>query len=103
MRLPQQMALCWQNLGLFCHRDAHHPNTRHPIGWFRLRVGRRPILSCMILYFMLQAVLYDTPICRLSAKADNPVLACVIKWIAKNQVVNGSLVCSKIVPLISEV
>jgi hypothetical protein len=66
-------------------------------------LSSRSFITCMIFCFMLQAVLYDTPICRISDKADNPVLAWVIKWIAKNQVVSGSLVCLKIVPLINEV
>ena len=39
----------------------------------------------------------------LSARADNPVLAWLIKKIARNHVRNGNLVLSIIVPAVSEV
>jgi len=52
---------------------------------------------------MLQAVLYDTPNARFKDKEEIPVLACVIRCIAKNQRVRGSLVLAKIVPLVTEV
>jgi len=40
--------------------------------------------------------------CRISASADKPVFAWVIRWIARNHVASGSLVCSNSVPLTSE-
>ena len=36
---------CWRSHDPFCPRDAHHPNTHRPIGRFRLRACRRPVLS----------------------------------------------------------
>lgn len=48
------------------------------------------------------AVLYDTPSVRSSVRADIPFFAVTTSKAAENQVVNGVLVCSKIVPARSD-
>jgi hypothetical protein len=42
-------------------------------------LSSRSFITCMVFCFMLHAVLYAPPSCRISDKAGNPVLACVIK------------------------
>jgi hypothetical protein len=47
---------------------------------------------------IVQAVGYETPKCRFSSRAEILFFDCVNKYIARNHVVSGSLVASKIVP-----
>ena len=49
-----------------------------------------------------QAVRQETPSRRLSSSAETPFLELVRWYIARNQVVSGSLVESKIVPAVTE-
>lgn len=64
------------------------------------RLSSRWNITSMSLCLMSHAVGYETPMWRLSSSAETLFLACVIKCIAMNHFVKGSLVESKIVPLV---
>src|ERR1035437_2277671 len=65
-------------------------------------LSSRSFITCISFCLMLQAGLYETPNWRRNESAEIPVFACVIKWIARNQVVNGSFVAEKMLPLMRE-
>jgi hypothetical protein len=55
------------------------------------------------LVLIFQAVVWVTPSRRPSSIELTPCLVCVIRYMARNQVVSATLVESKIVPAVSEV
>ena len=65
-------------------------------------MASRSCITAMIFCFIDQAVVCLTPSRRPSSTEEMPFLAVTISWIAKNQVVSGSLVAWKIVPAVSE-
>ena len=71
--------------------------STRPAGW---RLSSRSNITFRSLCFINQAVGQDTPTWRFSASAETPVLDCVIMCIATNHLGSGSLLDSKVVPLI---
>jgi hypothetical protein len=59
-------------------------------------------MTCMIFCFSAQALPCLTPSRRPSSSELIPFLAVATRWMARNQVVSGSLVAWKIVPAVSE-
>ena len=61
------------------------------------------IITCMSLCFMYHAMLYETSISLGSSNVDMPFLTWVSKKMARNHLVNGSLVLTRIVPEVRKV
>src|SRR6185295_5218382 len=78
-------------------RYASSISTR-PLSW---RVSSRTRMTSITLCLSSQAVLYDTPSWRPSSRADTLFFDWVSRCMARNQLVSGNLVDSKIVPLMT--
>ena len=67
------------------------------------RSPRRRRITSASLVLIFQAVVCVMPSLRPSSIDEMPCLVCVIRYMARNQVVSGTLVASKMVPAVSEV